>query len=266
MSIATSTSGTSLSVGFEPIIEAQESLFHLTEFANIPVVSRILEKMGQALLELGRRARRVGSVKSGTIVLLAGCHEGSGCTTAALSMAAAASSECPTALVDVDLSNFEFRNPKSERKHSSPGDLDSFTPTRNRRSLTQILVGEPSIGWDDVVGGAASYDDALHHIDSREALAFFPKSVRSEGGFPTSNLELSHARLAGFFGRLRDTFGLVFLDAGTVDTGALHFAPWADATLIVCSPRRANDSDWTKAWDRFEERGTHVLGIVESSM
>jgi Mrp family chromosome partitioning ATPase len=57
---------------------------------------------------------------------------------------------------------------------------------------------------------------------------------------------------------------MVFLDGGSVESGAVQWAPWVDAVLIVSDPSRAAGRDWTNSWDRFEESGTHVLGIVET--
>ncbi len=266
MSVANSAAGSSMSVGFEPLSEVRDSLIHSPDFSKFPIVQRILERIGQQLLELGRRARRVGPVDAGTIVLLAGCHEGSGCTTAALAMAAAASAEGPTGLIDADLSSRkpEIRNSKSDGGIPEFGVLDIVSAQRRNRTLTQILLSGTTVGWNEVISGTAAIDEVLHHIDSREALAFFPKSNRFEASFPIADFGFSHAGLAGWLGRLRQDFGMVFLDAGSVENRAMHWAPWVDAALIVSDPSQARDSDWTKAWDRLEESGTHVLGIIET--
>jgi len=223
----------SLSVAFEPQAFNRDSLMPPPDFCRYPVARRILAKFTQPLTELGRRARRVGPVDLGTLVLLAGCHKSVGCSTMALCCAAAATREEPAALVDADLSS---------------------------RGLTQLLVGRPATGWDDIVSSAGSIEQAVHYVDARERLAFFP--IRSAD--VNSSVLRGHPGLTGMLGRLRQDYPLVFLDGGAIDSGAVHWAPWVDAALIVCDPARSTDSDWTRAWDSFEESGTHVLGIVET--
>jgi Mrp family chromosome partitioning ATPase len=150
----------------------------------------------------------------------------------ALALAAAAAMEGPVALVDAD-----FR----------------------ARGLTQLLIDRTSVGWDDVISGTASIQQAVHYVDPGEALAFFP--IRAASDFVAPN---SDQALSGWLGRLRQDYRLVFLDGGSIQGGATQWAPWVDTVLIVCDPKRSADSEWTKAWDRFEEGGAHVLGIVET--
>jgi Mrp family chromosome partitioning ATPase len=151
----------------------------------------------------------------------------------ALCCAAAATAEEPAALVDADLLG---------------------------RGLTQLLVGRPAVGWDDVVSGTSSIEHAVHYVDARESLAFFP--IRSA----TVNFSMldGHSGLTGWLARLRKDYPLVFLDGGSITGGALQWAPWVDAALIVCDPAQSTDADWPRAWDSIEEKGAHVLGIVET--
>jgi hypothetical protein len=121
-----------------------------------------------------------------------------------------------------------------------------------------------------VVAGTVANEEVVHPIDTRETLAFFPKS---DGKGPESRIAdigvgakefgFSHAGLAGWLGRLRHEYGLVIMDAGLVEN-AVGWGPWADTALIICDPSRACDAEWTTAWDRLEESGTHVLGIIET--
>src|SRR5437016_4864546 len=223
----------SLSVAFEPRTGARDGLMPLADFSHHPIVHRILTRFIQPIMELSRRARRVGPVDGGTLVLLAASHEKAGCSTMALCCAAAAAALEPTALVDADLSS---------------------------RGLTQLLVGRPAVGWDDVVSGASSPQQAVHYVDAREALAFFP--IRAAA----ANSPALHGQpgLTGWLARLRGDYPLVFLDGGSIESGAARWAPWVDAALIVCDAARSVDSEWTRVWDRLEEGGTHVLGIVET--
>ena len=223
----------SLSLAFEPRARTGDGLMPPPDFSQHPIVHRILSRFFQPIMELSRRARRVGPVDRGTLVLLAASHEKAGCSTMALCCAAAAAALEPTALVDADLSS---------------------------RGLTQLLVGRPAVGWDDVVSGASSPQQAVHYVDARETLAFFPIRAAA-ANFPALH---GQSGLTGWLARLREEYPLVFLDGGSIENGAVHWAPWVDAALIVCDAARSVDSEWTRAWDSFEEGGTHVLGIVET--
>jgi Mrp family chromosome partitioning ATPase len=239
MSAITHLEQADLSVAFESRPRAFESFISAPDLSRLPVVQQIVERLGGSLLELGRRARRIGPVDAGAIVLLAGCQEGAGCSTAALACATAASVEWSTALVDA-----------------------SHSPQFRGQGLTHLLVGAARQGWEEAVSRTATNQEIVHYLDSREALAFFPKSENQ--GLRTGEFGYSQADLVGWLGNLRQEFGLVFIDAGTWDKCADQWAPWVDAALIMCDPKRTSAADWTNAWDRFEERGTHVLGIVET--
>lgn len=231
MSIVSPTGVEPLSVTFEPRAVAANALMPPAGFSDHPVVYGILKRFHEPLIELSRRALRVGPVDRGTLVLLAGLREGVGTSTMALAVAAAASGENPTALVDADLRS---------------------------QGLSHFLTDRPTIGWDDVVSGTCFIEDAIRFLDSREALAFFPIRATSDV-FAASR----HPGLTGWLGRLRENYQLVILDGGSVENG-LRWAPWVDAALIVRDPARSADSEWTPAWDSMEEAGAHVLGIVET--
>jgi len=221
-----------LSVAFQPQSDTTQTLISPLDLSVHPIPHRILNRFTQPLMELGRRAQRVGPVEDGTLVLVAGCQEKVGCSTMALTLAAASAAEAPSALVDADL---------------------------RTRGLTQLLRDRDSAGWDDVISGLSSIQQATHYVDSREALAFFP--IRASSDIPLLN---NHQGLAGWLAQLRQDYRLVFLDGGSVLDRAIEWAPWVDTVLIVRDPTRSTDTEWRNAWDRFEERGAHVLGIVET--
>jgi len=231
MSIASPPGVEPLSVAFQPRAASGHALMPPADFSDHPVVYGILKRFHEPLCELGRRARRVGPVDRGTLVLMAGLHEGVGTSTMALALAAAASAEGPTALMDVDLRS---------------------------QGLTHLLTERPAIGWDDVAFGACFIEDTVRFVDSREALAFFP--IRATSDVFTAS---RHSGLTGWLGQLREDYQLVILDGGSVENG-LRWAPWVDAALIVRDTAKSADSDWTRAWDAIEEAGAHVLGIVET--
>jgi Mrp family chromosome partitioning ATPase len=233
MSVTASARVEALSIRYEPAPVDENTPTTSVNFSSQPIIQSILNRMTAELANLGRRARRVGPVPGGTIVLCAGCHERAGCSTAALASSAAAAIEGPTALVDGDLSG---------------------------RGLTELLIGRPAIGWDDVVSGVCPAQNAVHYLEGRDRLAFYP--IRSEVAAP--QLVDSQTGLTSWLGWLRQNHSLIFLDGGSVSTGAVRWAPWVDAVLLVGDPQRASHSDRTKAWDGFEAGGAHVLGIVET--
>jgi Mrp family chromosome partitioning ATPase len=233
MSLASPSQTGSLSVAFEPRKGADDALMPPGDFSNHLIVHRILTRFSQPLIELGRRAQRVGPVDRGTILLLTGISDGVGSSTLALALAAAAAADGPAALVDAD-----FRS----------------------QGLTHLLIGRSAIGWEDVVSGVRSIQEAVRFVDSREALAFFP--IRAVADDFSSHQ--GHSGLTSWLGRLRQDYPLIILDSGPVHHGGVRWAPWVDSALIVRDPTRSADSEWTRAWDSLEEAGTHVLGIVET--
>ena len=63
---------------------------------------------------------------------------------------------------------------------------------------------------------------------------------------------------------LRREHRLVVIDGGSVWEAGARWAPWVDTAVVVCDSREAGGDEWAAAWDRLEEGGTHVLGIIES--
>jgi hypothetical protein len=122
------------------------------------------------------------------------------------------------------------------------------------------LADRPAAGWDDVVSGVSSIQQAAHYVDARETLCFFPIRAAA-ANLPAFH---GHSGLMGWLARLREDYKLVFLDGGSIQNGAIHWAPCVDAALIVCDAARSAQAEWTRAWDRLEECGAHVLGIVET--
>ena len=197
------------------------------------LVDRIVQELGPDLVRVARRARALGPATEGTIILLTGCRRGVGCTTVALALAQAAAADQAVLLIDGD--------------QAQPG-------------LAIALGFAPSWGWDDALGESDSFDEAFHSIDAAPQLTLLPRR-RS----PADSAKLlADPAFGAAHSRLRQAFGLVVLDGGSVWDGGAAWAPWADVALVVCDSGNKLADDWARAWDRLEAGGTRVLGIIET--
>jgi Mrp family chromosome partitioning ATPase len=147
----------------------------------------------------------------------------------------AAAAERSVMLIDVDL--------------SSPG-------------LAGAVGVECQAGWDDSIRGGRALRETLRHVDPNEVVACLPLAQ------PVDRPDelLGHPALPDWLGGLRQEYGLILLDGGSVWDSGARWAPWVDVALVVCDGGRTVADEWAQAWDRLEEGGTHVLGIVERSV
>jgi Mrp family chromosome partitioning ATPase len=199
---------------------------------GMPVVNVLLRALGQPLADVARRARRLGPLNGGAVVLLTGCGRGVGCSTVSLGLAAAATGERSVLLVDGDL---------------------------GQAGLSRSL-GPCRFDWEQVVRGLCSLAQALRHPDREGILSFLP--LHGPVGDPDALLK--HSALPAWLARLRREYGLIVLDGGDVEHGGVRWAPFADAALLVCEPGKTEAADWARGWDHLEEGGTSVMGVIET--
>ena len=197
----------------------------------MPVVDQITTELSQPLAELARRIQRVGAVSGGTVVLVTGCRRGVGCTTVAVAFSAVAAGERSVLLVDADL--------------SQPG-------------VAQTIGLSVSRGWDEVVEQNGTPNDALVFADARMAVLPLRSLARDATGTQSSPFALE------WLARFRQEYSLIVLDGGSVWESGSQWAPMVDVALVICDSDRAGTDEWASAWDRLEEAGTHVMGIVET--
>ena len=222
------------SVAFVPLLEERlPSCRAGTELSGLPLVSKLLAEMGQPLADLARRVRRAGPFEGAAVVLLAGCRREAGCSILAAALAAAAARERAVLLIDADLSR--------------PGLSASLGATRRA-------------GWEEAVRGRCSFEEPVQHPDEAGILSFLP--LRQPVADPEGLLR--QPVLPSWLARLRREYGLIVLDGGSVEETAPGWAPLADGALLICDARRTSASEWAAAWDRLEQAGTSVLGIVET--
>ena len=202
-------------------------------FAGLALVERVVREVGPGLEDLARRVRHYAPAGAGAVALLTGCRRCVGCSTVAVALATVAAEERSVLLVDGDLV---------------------------RRGLSARLENPPVTGWEDCFGQAGTFQEALQPITARPGLAFLPlrEPVADPAGL------LAGPALVEWQARLRQDYNLIVVDGGSVWEAGACWGPWADAALIVCDSGQKLADDWALGWDRLEETGTHVLGIVET--
>jgi len=220
------------SVTFVPLTsEAALSPAPAAVCEGMPIVDQITTELSQHLAELARRIQRVGAVSGGTVVLVTGCQRGVGCTTVAVALSAVAAGERSVLLVDADL--------------SQPG-------------VVQTMGLSVSRGWDEVVEQNGTPNDALVQANPRMAVLPLRSTVRGRTETLSSPLALE------WLARFRQEYSLIVVDGGSVWETGSQWAPMVDAAIVIGDSDRAGTDEWASAWDRLEEGGTHVMGIVET--
>jgi len=219
-------------VAFVPV-SSQPPVLRRTRFVDFHLVERIVRELRQPLGDLAWRARQIGRHDRGAFVLLTGSQRGTGCTTVALALATAAAEEQSVLLVD--------------------GDLET-------RGLSTRMQEMPEAGWEDAFQGFCPLDQVMHSIEPPPGFAFLP--LRETVADPAHLL--AQPALATWQNHLRYDYDLIFIDGGSVWKSGVPWAPWVDAALVVCDANHKLAGDWAQGWDRLEEGGAAVLGIVET--
>lgn len=220
------------SVSFTPLPGA-EGERPVVDFAGVAPVDSLLGALRQPLLELARRTRRLGPADTGAMLLLAGCGRGVGTSMLALALAGAAAAEMPVMLIDGDLGH--------------PG-------------LSEMLDQPAELGWEDAVRGLCDFDRPVQYADSNGRIAFLPlqRAVSDPGEL------MCKPALRVWLPQLRQDYGLIIVDGGSVFNTGSKWAPWVDVSMLACDARKKHVQDWAPAWDALEKGESHVLGILET--
>jgi Mrp family chromosome partitioning ATPase len=197
------------------------------ELSGPPLSARLLDELGERVVDLAEYARSAGGGNGGTVVLLTGCRRGDGCSTVCWALARAGVGMLPVVLVDGDL--------------AQPG-------------LSAAVASD----WVDVLEGRCALDQALRDV-SGQGVTLLPlrQAVDAETVF-------AHPALPLWLARLRQEFGLIVLDGGPVNETGRRWAQWVDAALLVCDPAQTSARGRAEAWDALEAADRPVLGIVET--
>jgi Mrp family chromosome partitioning ATPase len=197
------------------------------------LAGRIANELGRPLLEVAGQLRRLGSERGGVAVVLAGCRRDAGCTSVALALACAAARQWSVLVID--------------------GDAEG-------RGLSAGLDGASTAGWDHPACGAESYPDFLTRLDTSPALPLLPC-----GDAPQPDAGPSRPRTLGtLMSSVRADYELIVVDGGTAAGSAPRWVPWTDAAVLVLPCGGPPDGEWAAAWDRLEERGARVFGVIET--
>jgi len=200
------------------------------DLTRFPMAHRVQRLLDQSLASLVRRLRRHGPLDGAAIVLLTGGRPGVGCTTMALALAAAAAGERAVLLIDGSV--------------GSAGLSAEF--------------GEPA-GWREMVREGRPLASLIQHPDRDGLIDVLPAGLENTTAEP-----ISHGDLAAWLAQLREDYNLILIDGGTVEPTGTRWAARADATLLVCGTDPQAARHWAHAWDRLEEAGASVLGIIET--
>lgn len=198
----------------------------------VPLLRSLLARFGAPLADLARRARRLGPIESGAVVLLAGDRPGTGCTTVALALAAAAARERTTALVDGDLA---------------------------RAGLSKMLRHTGGTGWDETVSDPNGTGGAGESLVAGRPFTFFRLAkIPSDAG-----AHMALPGMAGWIDDLRGGYDLVVVDGGVAERSARWWAPWADVSLLVRDAGRGVRAG-PSSGDMLTCGGVPILGAVET--
>lgn len=200
------------------------------DLSRFPMAHRVRRLLDEPLAALARQLRRHGPLDGGSIILLCGCGPGVGCTTMTLALAGAAAVERSVLVMD-----------------AAPGDT----------GLSSDL-GNP-VGWNDALREGRPAQRFLQPVDRKGAIMLLPRGKDEPLASP-----VPQAEMLASLGSLRDAYDLILVDGGTVEPNGVRWTPLADATLLVCGTDPNAVRQWATAWDRLEEAGGSMLGVVET--
>jgi Mrp family chromosome partitioning ATPase len=222
------------SVSFVPAAaKAKRNTLAGFQINQLPVLETIVRELGPSLAELARQIQKRGPASGGTSVLVTGCERGVGCTTVALALAWSAAEGNSVVLMDADLGDPEIAN---------------------------RLDFVPRCGWDEAVQGLCPLEQALYPLGACSGLGVLP--LRRALAAPDEFLDT--AAISEWIAALRRESKLIVLDGGAACDYGARWAPWVDTALVVSDTERSLTEDWARTWDRLEEAGAHVMGIVET--
>jgi Mrp family chromosome partitioning ATPase len=222
------------SIHFVPatVPEAPPSLQTAT-YAECDLVQRLAHELNLPMRALSRRLGREARPGRAAMACIAGSNRRVGATTITLSLATAAAQEYRVAVVDGD---------------------------SIERGLSGRIVPRPIEGWDDRVDAHFSWPRLTIRLNGLGPMDVFPLSPWS--GRPTDGRRESNPEK--FLNELRGRYDLVWIDGGPTDDLQETWVRAADSALLVCDASEKMGDAWTKAWNRLEELGGTVAGVIET--
>jgi Mrp family chromosome partitioning ATPase len=197
-----------------------------------PVIHGMIRDARSSLDDLTERLEQQAPAAGSMTILLCSCSRGVGCTSLAVAWAAIASEKISAAILECDW----------------------------QRPLLRETLGLPSgPGWGEAYAGTCSLDEVRTRIDGWPGLAIY---ALGQDGNPVRGVD--NRQLACVLDALRARHDVIIIDGGPARLAAERYARIADHSILVCDANQCRSNDWARAWDRLEETGARVAGIVET--
>jgi Mrp family chromosome partitioning ATPase len=197
-----------------------------------PVINSMIRDARVSLEELTDRLHCQTASAGSMTILLCSCSRGVGCTSLAVAWAAIASERMSAAILECD-----WQGP-----------------------MLRETLGLPSgPGWDEAFAGPCALDEVRTRIDGWPGLAMYALGPECGGTRGVDNRQL-----VSVLDSLKARHDLVIIDGGPARLGAERFAKIADHTILACDANQCRGDEWARAWDRLEETGARLAGIVET--
>jgi len=129
-----------------------------------------------------------------------------------------------------------------------------------QRPMLRETLGLPSgAGWSEAFAGTCALDDVRTRIDGWPGLAIYAlgHEGRAVRGVDTRQLVWA-------LESLKARHDVVIIDGGPVRSAAERYAQVADHSILICDANQCRSNDWARAWDRLEETGARLGGIIET--
>ncbi len=196
-----------------------------------PVIHGMVRDARESLDELTERLQQESAAGS-MAILLCSCSRGVGCTSLAVAWAAIASEKRSAAILECDW---------------------------ERPMLRETLGLPPGAGWSEAFAGMCPLDEVRTRIDGWPGLAIY--ALGGEGGRPRG---VDMRQVASVLDALKARHDLVIIDGGPARLCAERYARIADHSVLVCDVNQCRSDEWARAWDRLEETGGRLAGIIET--
>jgi len=196
-----------------------------------PVIHGMIRDARASLEELTDRLQAQTAAAGSTTILLCSCSRGVGCTSLAVAWAAIASEKMSAAILECDW----------------------------QRPMLRETLGLPSgPGWDEEFARTSSLDEVRTRIDGWPGLAIY---AGRDGG---RTRDVDNRQLVWVLDALKARHDLVIIDGGPARSDAQQYAKIADHCILVCDANQCRSDGWARAWDRLEETGANLAGIIET--
>jgi Mrp family chromosome partitioning ATPase len=197
-----------------------------------PVIHGMVRDTRSSLDELTDRLQGQTAAAGSMTILLCSCSRGVGCTSLAVAWATIASEKMSAAIIECDW----------------------------QRPMLRETLGLPSApGWCEAFAGKCSWDEVRTRIDDWPGLAIYALGRNSAPVQGVDTRQLVWALQA-----LKARHDLVIIDGGPARSAAERYAKIADHSILVCDANQCRSDDWARAWDRLEETGANLAGIIET--